>query len=453
MSEQAAIWQRVSTDGQDEASQLPDLVKWCDAHGYDVAERYVVHGKSAYHGKHAATLDEAFNAMAAGKFTVLVVWAADRIERRGALAALMLAERARQAGGRIEYVKDSHLNSSNDMSDTMLALAADMARNESRRKSERILAKQASLRSAGSVVGRPAWGYRIEQRGNVKVLVPTPEGRKYVPLVFRHVVNGWSLRQIAAWLDSEGVSTESGKRWNEGYVGNRLIKNPVYYGQRRNAGQLETEPLVTYNLWLEANAALNSRVKRGRSTVVREKAFLAPLCGACYGQEREGCPSGKSPMYRVYVPVKDGRKAYYRCTGHGPQRKGCGAPMAPVDDLDATVTEAMLGDQMNMHVERVFIPGNDRSDEIGKIRQQAMDAYASGDKARFRDLDAQADALEAIPFTAPHWEEQQTEQTEGDYFASLDTAGRREYLTTREVVAERDESGARATIVPKWAVA
>src|ERR1039458_5993080 len=113
MTEQAGIWLRVSTGGQDEANQLPDLLAWCAGHDYAVAATYEVHGKSAYKGKQDADLDRALADMAARKITVLVVWASDRIERRGAYNAFDLARRVREAGGRIEYVKDTYLNEAN----------------------------------------------------------------------------------------------------------------------------------------------------------------------------------------------------------------------------------------------------------------------------------------------------------------------------------------------------
>ena len=278
MGTKAGIWQRVSTGDQDEASQLSDLIKWCESHGYEVAERYVVHGKSAYHGKQEADLDRALADMETGKITVLVVWAADRIERRGALAALMLAQRARDAGGRIEYVKDSSLNDVNDFSDVNMSLVATAARLESKRKAERIVAKQAALREAGSLVGRAPWGYAIATHEGRKRLVPTADGRKYVPAIFARVIQGHGLRSIAAWLDSESVKTPTnGVRWHEAFIGNRLIKNSTYYGVRPNAGTLETEALLVGHHVQEANAALASRVRPGRGTVAHEKVLGVPL--------------------------------------------------------------------------------------------------------------------------------------------------------------------------------
>lgn len=76
MGELAAKWLPVSSTGQDEANQEPDEDQ------------------------------------------------SSRIERRGAWSVFDLARRVHDAGGRIEYVQDSYLNDTNEMSDVMLALAA-----------------------------------------------------------------------------------------------------------------------------------------------------------------------------------------------------------------------------------------------------------------------------------------------------------------------------------------
>ena len=145
--------------------------------------------------------------------------------------------------------------------------------------------------------------------------------------------------------------------------------------------------------------------------------------------------------------------------------------MLAADDLDATVIEAMLSDQANPHIERSFVAGDDRSDEIGKLREQAADAYRKGDKATFRELDAQADELEALPSIAPHWREYATcdncgrvtiDQawncsanghhvlTRGEHFASLDTDGQRAELARYVVSASKLEDGTLSVgIVPR----
>ncbi|MBO0769533.1 MAG: recombinase family protein [Solirubrobacterales bacterium] len=433
MADRAGRWLRVSTGGQDEQNQLPDIERWCESHGYETSEDtlYVAHAKRAYTGKHQAMLDRALNDMAQGKFDVLVVWALDRIERRGALYAFKLAARARECGGRIEYAapSDSYLNETNDMSDVMLALAARQAQLESQRKSERIKIKHDGLRAAGSVVGGAPFGYQIElQPDGRKFLVPTADGRKYIPLIFARVIAGESLRSIAAWLDSENVSTRRGGNWHETYLYHRLIKNPVYMGQRRNSGQLETEALVSPTTFRQANAELASRAPAGRGTVTHEKALLKPVCGNC-----------GSPMYRVMAGRRPYRKDYYRCSGKGPQRKGCGN-MVPLAELDQRVIDAKMSN-LQPHWDRVFIAGDDRSDEIARLRERGADAMRQGDYDAAMAAMREATELENAPRVRPHWEEQATDQTEADYFAGLDDDQRREYLARHDIAAHRDQDG------------
>lgn len=439
MTEKSGRWQRVSTSGQDEASQLPDLVRWEESHGYENAAEYVLHGKSASKGQQDRYLDQVIRDMEDGKITVLVVWQSSRIERRGAYSVFDLARRVREAGGRIEFVKDNFLNEANEMSDVMLALAATRDRQKSRDISLQVTAKHDSLRAAGSVVGRPAWGYRIVELDGRKVFAPTEEGRKYVPQIFDKVIDGASLRDIAAWLTAEGIATDTGgKTWHEGYLGNRLIKNPVYRGQRRNAGMLETEALVSATTWKAAQLALASRAKPGRAATVNAKPMLRPVCGVCFGQKRPGCQNGCSSMYRVFTGNGRNRVAYYRCSGSGPQRKGCGAPMIRCDELDQAVTFRMTHDP-HPHTTREFVPGDDAEDQITALRLKLDKAQT---RAESNSLWDEIERLENADRKPAHWVERETGITRGQHFRSLDDDARRAYMAGWHPVAgPRDADG------------
>lgn len=125
---------------------------------------------------------------------------------------------------------------------------------------------------------------------------------------------------------------------------------------------------------------------------------------------------------------------------------------------------------MNPHIDRVFIPGDDRSDEIGRLREQGAEAMKQGDYPGATDCMQQAEKLEALPRIAPHWRDVYTCHvcgtvkdiepcavsghaflTEGEFFASLDTDGRRRELAENWIVsAHRDSDGEIAlTIVHK----
>jgi DNA invertase Pin-like site-specific DNA recombinase len=163
--ERAGRWLRVSTNSQDEANQERDIDDWIAGHSYQLVDGCTYRlRKSAYKGKHAEMLEKVIADMQDGKITVLVVWQSSRIERRGASSVFDLAAKVQKAGGRIEYCapSDQYLNTSNEMSDVMLALAATRDNKESQIKSERVRIAQDVIRGNRGVLGRLPYGYRAE---------------------------------------------------------------------------------------------------------------------------------------------------------------------------------------------------------------------------------------------------------------------------------------------------
>lgn len=211
----------------------------------------------------------------------------------------------------------------------------------------------------------------------------------------------------------------------------RIIKNPIYYGHRRNGGELETEALINFSVWQAANKALESRVRPGRGTVKQPKAFLMPECG------NPGCDATgphPSPMYRLVA--RQGTPKY-RCAGRGPTRSGCGFTV-PIAGLDALATEAMMRNT-SPHVECTFVSGDDLDQQIGKLREAGAEAMKRGDYATASDYMQRALELESQPRIRPHWERMETDQTESEYFASLTDDQRREYLCNRFIVSVRPD--------------
>jgi DNA invertase Pin-like site-specific DNA recombinase len=90
----------------------------------------------------------------AGKFSVLVVWALDRVTREGAEGALRIIRQFKQRGCVVVSVKESWLNTAPEVQDVLVAFAGWMAQQESRRRSERIRAGLERRRAEGKPVGR-----------------------------------------------------------------------------------------------------------------------------------------------------------------------------------------------------------------------------------------------------------------------------------------------------------
>lgn len=92
----AAIWLRVSTGAQDSDNQVPDVERFAEHHGYEIAERYVVSDSAWKDGggrEYRETLKRAEDDAHAGRFGVLIVWSLDRIVRLGAEDALRIIRR------------------------------------------------------------------------------------------------------------------------------------------------------------------------------------------------------------------------------------------------------------------------------------------------------------------------------------------------------------------------
>lgn len=306
--------------------------------------------------------------------------------------------------------------------------------------SERYTRMQRNRREHGSAIGRPAWGYEIAKTEGRKLFVPTDDGRMYVPQIFARIIDGQSIRQLAAWLTAEGVSPERGNAvWSESWI-NGMVRNPIYRGERRNGGSIEVEALVSAQVWETAGAILAGRATGGRGTTVHEKALLQPVCWACYGQSREGCASGVSPMYRLYMGKGRHRRPYYRCTGAGAGRKGCGTALIPVDELDARVIE-WFSRSTQPHMRRTFNAGRNVAEGIAALNKRISDAVAVLDYATVATLSAEAEALKNAEDARPSWTITPSDQTMGQHFAGLDAEGQRAYISEGRLILAQKIDG------------
>ena len=155
----AAIWLRVSTDSQETSNQIPDIERFVAHHGYTVTQTYTV-DDSAWTGGaggpvYQATLKAALQDAWQGKFSVIIVWALDRITRKGAEDALRLIRQFRERGCTLVSVQESWLSGSPEVTDVLVAFAGWMAQQESTRRSERI---KAGLARRRDVEGLPIGG-------------------------------------------------------------------------------------------------------------------------------------------------------------------------------------------------------------------------------------------------------------------------------------------------------
>ena len=96
MSVKAAIWVRVSTDRRHEDNQIPDLERLCEHRGWEITRRYEIADASAYKGEHRHALQRMLDDAHRGEFSVLVIWAVDRLCRQGIEELLRLIRELRE---------------------------------------------------------------------------------------------------------------------------------------------------------------------------------------------------------------------------------------------------------------------------------------------------------------------------------------------------------------------
>jgi DNA invertase Pin-like site-specific DNA recombinase len=426
-NEPAGVWVRVSTADQSEASQVPDVERHCQDRGYRIERRYELNDKSASKGEQQAALDEMLIDMRDGTIRVLVCWHSDRIERRGVEAMFRLIRQIKDAGGRLESTKEPLLGTEDLSGEATTALNAVIAHQESVKKSDRQKISVSALKTRGSVYNNVPWGFDIVGDKYAKRIVPTEACRAIVPEIFARCINGDSLRTIAAWLDSEGIPTPRGNaHWNESTV-RWTIRQRAYAGRlqtREGETIARCEAVISADIFDRANQALKTRPKRG--AVNANRPMLAKLrCARC-----------GSPMYRLFAGKPGKKRHYYRCSGSGPQRKGCGN-MVRLEPAETVVAVRIFMTSTEPHQIRHWVEGTNWNADIADVKQDMREAIDAERFSELASLQAKLEDYRGRDTVPGHYELTDTGMTVGDYFDSLDNEGKREYLKTRDIRIEK----------------
>lgn len=430
----AGKWIRVSSAGQDEANQEPDVDKHCAERGYDVVKAYALHDKSASKGEQQDRLDEVIADMRANEIKVLVCWHSDRLERRGVLRTFQFIEAVRDEGGRIESVQEPHFGKLGDVSaDAMTAINAIMSRQKSVHLAEQVGLAHTRIRENGAAHGRAPWGMVVAGPKYDKRFAGTDEGRTWVPLIFGRVIKGESLARISLWLQSEGIAGDHGP-WHESTIGS-MVRNPVYMGFRceqdpktKKYGKIlsRCEALVDPAIWRQANEALDKRPKRGY-TNPETRAMLAGVL-KCGNPECDATGAPDSPMNRSHSSTK----LYYRCTGTGAVRKSCGT-MVPLALVDEAVDKIVNATFSRPRLVRRVIPGTDHTAGLESLKFElrqlpARDLPWDEEDAERARLRAEHDRIAALPVVPDKEVMVNTGQTYASLWNALRPADRGPWL-------------------------
>lgn len=443
MQEHAIIIPRVSDAKQEEENQLPKLQEFADSKGYIVDAIVQIHGKSAFHGRHLKYVRAAVEQYVKnGNASVVIFRDVDRSSRQGAQATFDLRGEIIRAGGRMEFSGQEYLNDQRTQ-EMLLGILATAAKEESATKSRRATQGNAAAMQRGELIGRIPWGYDAGKVNGKRVLIPNALGRKWIPFIYQSSIEGMSLRTLRIKLT--GVPSPGGDGiWSEDNI-RVIIANPTYCGNRSSKGNMEYEALISVEIWQQANLAVESRNRQGRSTVKWDAPLAKPICGMCYGRKRDGAPSGKSPMYVNHDAKRGYTYHYYACKGHGRGRRSCGAKHIPTDILDKAIDETMAADT-RLHWTLEYIPGDDNAERLAKLNDAIALAGRNMDYVKVSELAAEAEAIRQQPHRRGHTEKRYTGLTVGKHWESLDLAGKREELLKWEIIAYPDH----VKIVGSW---
>lgn len=392
------LWLRVSDGAQNEMNQLPDLERYCAEHGYRVVRTMFVHGKSAWK---AGRLDKDKAAvladLRAGLASVVVAWSVDRWSRGGIADLLDGMQAVKNAGGRVEFVKDSALNAEGPAQELLLAVLAWVARWESEHKSDRVKNGMARRRAQGAIMGGSVpLGYRLA--GGVRVREAA--ALAVVREVFERSARGESTATIAAFI------RRAGYKRRDNTVAD-ILRNPFYVADKVVSGAL-------------ARAAVQAL--EGRRTGPVRRVSEPDYSGVFR------CRCGKV-MHRIMAGGMPGKGVeptrYYRCRGH----EGKPVPMVRADDADALIEYAIGTDPTPWLIPN-RIGGDTRDADIARLRAELPAAKTRA------ETDAIWDQIDAVAAREPEPERTvwvPSGRTRGEHWQELTIAERRAWLESEGV--------------------
>src|SRR5262249_14985185 len=153
----AALYLRVSTDGQTTNNQEQELREAAESKGLEVVKVYKDNGISGAKGRAKRPgLDEALKDATRGRYGVLMVWSVDRLGR--SLQDLLASLQELHGAGVDLYLHKQAIDTRTPAGKALYGMMGVFAEFEREMIRERVLAGMARARAEGIVVGRPTVG-------------------------------------------------------------------------------------------------------------------------------------------------------------------------------------------------------------------------------------------------------------------------------------------------------
>ncbi|WP_460154609.1 recombinase family protein [Pseudomonas sp. S2_G10] len=362
----AAAYVRMSTEHQQYSTenQLDVIRIYAATHALEIVKVYTDMGKSGLRLEGRDALKQLFFDVESGRadYSTVLVYDVSRWGRfQDPDVSASYEVRCRQAGVSVQYCAEQFTNDGSPVSNIVKSVKRMMAGEYSRELSVKVFAGQSRLIELGYRQGGPAgFGLRrqlIDSTGSPKnelsvgehksiqtdrvILVPGPPGEVEMVLhIYRlFVEEGRSEREIADWLNAQGVLNDRSRKWSRGTVHQVLI-NEKYVGNNVwNHSSFKLKQTRTQNPpdeWVRANGAfspiVNSILFQAAQSIIQTRSYRMPdeemlhVLKAIYERrgflsglvidEAEGCPSSSAYQHRFgsllrcysligYTPARD----------------------------------------------------------------------------------------------------------------------------------------------------
>ena len=283
MKAKALIYSRVSTEKQNNKSQIQDLKDYSTYKKYEIVGVY----EDTISGKSKANERTGFNNLLLyieqNEVEHILIWELSRLGRN--LLDVLTNINDLTAKKINVYSKKENLNTLNEdktpnpNSTLMLNLMSSVAEYERSTIKERTNRGLLRTKKDGKVGGKILLGYKKDE--NNKYIIDETEA-KTIKLIFKLYLEGLSSYAIAIHLNQNNITTKAGKKWSEITV-RQILQNSSYMGLKKyNFGTVQIPSIISKSTFTKVQDIFKNKLNLNKDKAIYI-SYLKGLvkCGEC----------------------------------------------------------------------------------------------------------------------------------------------------------------------------